>query len=215
MYDIDELERDWQQYWQDLAIDLHRSELIFQLLVNAYSQPHRHYHDLAHLRSVLTTISRFSSQLQNPIAVYLAAWFHDFSYDPQASTNELQSAEFASESLINIGVSQDIVDRVRVLILATKGHQIDRSDPDRCIFLDADLAIFGADPVRYQVYQQAIRREYSWVSDPAYRLGRIQVLESFLQRNRLYQTELLFSELEAIARNNINTEILLLSTALS
>jgi predicted metal-dependent HD superfamily phosphohydrolase len=111
---------------------------------------------------------------------------------------------------VNIGVASELIDRVQQLILATKGHQIDPNDLDRCIFLDADLAILGADPVIYQVYARSIRREYSWVSDTAYQTGRIRVLASFLQRDRLYYTDLLFDELESIARSNMQQEIDLL-----
>jgi predicted metal-dependent HD superfamily phosphohydrolase len=84
------------------------------------------------------------------------------------------------------------------------------SSSDRCIFLDADLAILGADPAEYQAYQRSIRREYSWVSDAAFRAGCIQVLESCLQRDRLYYTDLLFNELESIARYNLDREIAVL-----
>ncbi|WP_373545502.1 hypothetical protein [Chamaesiphon sp.] len=91
--------------------------------------------------------------------------------------------------------------------MATQGHQIDPDDPDLCIFLDADLAILGADPAQYQAYMRSIRCEYSWVSDAAYKVGRTQVLESFLQRDRLYYTDLLSDELESIARFNIKQEI--------
>ena len=78
--------------------------------------------------------------------------------------------------------------------------------------MDADLAIIGADPARYQAYQHAIRREYSWVADTVYQAGRIQVLESFLDRDRLYYTDLLFDELESIALYNIQQEITFLKT---
>jgi predicted metal-dependent HD superfamily phosphohydrolase len=212
MYNLDRLAKKWQKCWH-VALDSPEIERVFQQLVNAYIQPDRHYHNLTHIQHVLTTIDRFSATLQNPSAVYLAAWFHDFIYDSQASDNELQSAKAAGELLTVIGADKDLIDRVRVLILATQGHQIDPDDPDRCIFLDADLAILGIDIVQYRAYQQSIRHEYSWVSDRAYRAGRIRVLEHFLHRERLYHTDLLFNELESIARNNINTEILHLNTA--
>ncbi len=202
----------WQQSWQDLEIDLLDVDRVLQILIDAYTQPNRHYHNLTHIEHVLNTLDRFSSVLKNPLAVYLAAWFHDFIYDSQASDNELQSQEAAEALLINIGTSKDLIDRVSELILATQGHQIDRHDADRCIFLDADLAILGADPARYDLYQRSIRREYGWVSDEAYRTGRMRVLTSFLQRDRLYHTDLLFNELEAIARHNLTTEIIQLNT---
>jgi predicted metal-dependent HD superfamily phosphohydrolase len=212
MYDLDRLAKKWQKYWHSLALDSVAIERVFQQLVNAYIQPDRHYHNLNHIQQVLTTVDRFSATLQNPIAVHLAAWFHDFIYDAQASDNEVQSARAAEELLTVIGADKDLIDRVRIIILATQGHQIDPDDPDRCIFLDADLAILGATPVQYLAYHRSIRREYNWVSDAAYQAGRVRVLESFLQRDRLYHTDLLFNQLESIARNNIKTEILQLTT---
>jgi predicted metal-dependent HD superfamily phosphohydrolase len=232
VYDIDELSRRWQQCWSDRysfgdttrSID-HQTiaqsnqreiDRVFRLLVAAYTTPDRSYHNLNHIHHVLTILDRFTvnnsesspeTLLQNPVPVVFAAWFHDFVYDSQSADNELQSAKSATELLANIGISTESIDRVQQLILATKGHQIDPDDLDRCIFLDADLAILGADPIRYQAYQQSIRHEYSWVSDSEYRVGRIGVLESFLQRDRLYCTDLLFTELESIARNNIKHEI--------
>ncbi len=73
--------------------------------------------------------------------------------------------------------------------------------------LDADLAIFGANPGEYQKYARSIRQEYIWVSDANYIAGRTKVLENFLQRERIYLTEEIFNSLELSAHNNIKAEI--------
>ena len=203
---LDRLAQKWQQCFTDRFSTCDLDRRVFNILVAAYTQPDRHYHNLNHIDRLLTTIDRTES-LQNPTAVRLAVWFHDFVYDSQASDNEAQSAKSAEELLTNIGISSELIDRVQQLILATQGHQINPDDPDRCIFLDADLAILGADPVEYQAYMRSIRREYSWASDAAYKVGRIQVLESFLQRDRLYYSDILGDELESIARLNLKQEI--------
>jgi predicted metal-dependent HD superfamily phosphohydrolase len=209
----------WQQFWVDRSntpIDRVRQQeidRILQLLIAAYTQPDRHYHNLNHIHHLLTIIERFDrknspylERLQDPSSVILAAWFHDFVYDPQVADNEVQSARAATALLANLNISLDL-DRIEQLILATQGHQIDPDDADLCTFLDADLAILGADPVRYAAYQRSIRREYDWVDDATYRIGRSRVLASFLQRDRLYYTDLLFGELEARARLNLQQEI--------
>jgi predicted metal-dependent HD superfamily phosphohydrolase len=228
MDEIFQLSSKWQQCWLDhwssrseqesidpaIRILDQKQEIdrIFQLLVAAYTKPERHYHNLQHIHQILTIIDRFGDRVQNYISVYLSAWFHDFVYDPQVSDNENQSANAAKELLLNIGISKDLIDRVKQIILATQGHRGDPNDPDLCIFLDADLAILGTTPVEYLAYARSIRCEYSWVSDAAYQVGRIRVLESFLQRDRLYYTDLLFNELESIARLNIQQEIAALLT---
>jgi predicted metal-dependent HD superfamily phosphohydrolase len=215
MYIIDRLEQKWQELWQFRANsdpnepypDRQEIDRIFQLLVIAYTQSDRHYHNLQHIYHVLTILDRFANRLQDPMSVILAAWFHDFVYDSQSTDNEVQSAKIAKELLQDIGLSHKTIDRIQQLILATQGHQTDIWDNDLCIFLDADLAIFGTNPAQYQIYARSIRREYSWVSDELYRAGRIRVLESFLQRDRLYHTKLLFDDLESRARLNIEAEI--------
>jgi predicted metal-dependent HD superfamily phosphohydrolase len=213
MYDQNQLAKWWQQSWPDKSRFQPAIDRVFQLLVSAYTQPDRYYHNLDHIQQVLNTLEQFGDRLQDPIAVSLAAWFHDFVYNSQATDNEIQSAKLAGELLLDLGTPRALIDRIQQLILATQGHQIDPDDPDRCIFLDADLAILSVDPVRYQVYARSIRREYSWVSDAAYQVGRIRVLKSFLDRDRLYYTDLLFNELEALARFNIQQEIAVLQQA--
>jgi predicted metal-dependent HD superfamily phosphohydrolase len=214
MYDLDRLTNQWQQCCQSLSVDRSESDRLFQLLVNAYTQPDRYYHNLEHIDRVLATIDRFSDSIDQPLTVSLAVWFHDFVYDPQALDNELQSAKIARNLLKNCGGSLDLIDRVSQLILATQGHQIVSEDRDLSIFLDADLEILGAEPNIYQAYHQNIRREYSWVSDVDYRVGRMRVLDSFLQRDRIYHTELLFNELESISRTNIDREIQFLTSTI-
>jgi predicted metal-dependent HD superfamily phosphohydrolase len=217
-----ELTIGWQQFWvarSKAPLDRVRQQevdRIFKLLIAAYTQPDRHYHNLEHIHHLLTILERFDREdspqlerLQDPSSVILAAWFHDFVYDPQAADNEVQSAKAATALLSNLEMSLDL-DRIEQLILATKGHQVDPDDADLCIFLDADLAILGADPVRYAAYQRSIRCEYKWVDETSYRNGRSRVLASFLQRDRLYYTDLLFDELEAISRVNLQQELSLL-----
>ena len=55
-------------------------------------------------------------------------------------------------------------------------------------------------------YAAAIRREYTAVPEAAWRLGRAQVLDRFLARPRLYQTDLFHDRLEAAARANLAAE---------
>jgi predicted metal-dependent HD superfamily phosphohydrolase len=213
---IDEFNRKWQELWrlrsksgtnETSYPNRQAIDRVFQMLVIAYTQPDRHYHNLQHIHHVLTTLDRFAHRLLDPMSAILAAWFHDFVYDSRSTDNEVESAKLARKLLQDIGLSPETIDRTQQLILATKGHQADIDDNDLCIFLDADLAILGTNPEQYQIYARSIRREYSWVSDELYREGRTRVLESFLQRQRLYRTDILFDELESRARLNIQTEI--------
>ncbi len=202
---IDKLYRQWCSCWHDRQSIDPAIDKVFGLLVAAYNHPDRHYHNLTHIQSVLAILERFT--LQDPISIYLAAWFHDFIYDPRSSDNEIESAKAARELLTNLGMAIDRINRVERVILSTQGHRGDPDDRDLCIFLDADLAILGTNAHTYLAYSRSIRQEYAWVPDVEYRAGRIHVLASFLQRDRLYYTSQLFTELESIARFNIQQEI--------
>ena len=58
----------------------------------------------------------------------------------------------------------------------------------------------------YQTYALAIRQEYHWVSDDAYRTGRSRVLQQFLGRGRLYHGRELHAY-ETRARQNLTTKL--------
>jgi len=111
-----------------------------------------------------------------------------------------------------LGIPINTVECVKNLILHTKNHQAPSTDIDSQILLDADLAILGASELEYKTYAQGIRQEYAWVADELYRMSRIQVLQIFLQRERIYLTPQLFGKLEAKARLNLQAEIAALSS---
>jgi predicted metal-dependent HD superfamily phosphohydrolase len=63
---------------------------------------------------------------------------------------------------------------------------------DAAVLCDADLAILGAEPERFDHYDRQIREEYAWVPEPVYRQKRGEVLAGFLERPRIYRTRPFF-----------------------
>ncbi len=179
----------------------------WRLLVACYGENGRFYHNLDHLVQVLTTIDLLRDVAVDVTAVELAAWFHDAVYNPRRQDNEAASAALAGEWLSVLAVPQPRVERVKQLILATQHGQTAVSvDPDVAVLLDADLAVLAADPAQYDRYAQAIRQEYAFVDEVAYRNGRVHILQQFLQRSRLYHTPPMQPK-EPLARANIKREI--------
>lgn len=204
---IDILKYKWQKLLEPFPVKLSVSQRIFGDLVSAYSTVGRFYHTLEHINHVLETLEDLKLVAIDFSVIQLAAWFHDVIYDPKSQDNEDKSAEYAEVVLTELAIPWATIARVKTLILSTKTHQSPPDDIDCQILLDADLAILGAAESEYREYAQGIRQEYAWVTDEEYRWGRKQVLDKFLQRNRIYYTSELFLALEKRARDNLEGEI--------
>jgi predicted metal-dependent HD superfamily phosphohydrolase len=201
------LETAWRDLLQPFAVPEAAGAAAFADLASRYSEPSRHYHNLDHLAEVLGIIDGLTDEAADVGAVRWAAWLHDAVYNSQAKDNEERSAVLAEETLRHFGLPQPLVVNVGRLILLTKTHAADADDRDGHVLLDADLAILGAGGARYDEYAGAIRREYAWVEEAAYRQGRGQVLEGFLRRPRIYLTDALFASHEGPARHNLRREL--------
>ncbi len=177
----------------------------FDAIVSAYTTPPRAYHNLDHIEVCLTEFEMVKALAAAPIAIELAIWFHDVIYNPQAHDNEERSADFATEKLAGLGVADSLIHEVRHLILATK-HNAEVTG-DAALLTDIDLAILGKPDDEFDRYDAAIRQEYSWVPDDLYRVGRSRVLQGFLNRPSIYQTEFFGNRYEVQARINLQRAI--------
>ena len=174
-------------------------------LMAAWSEPHRHYHDQRHLRECLALSTRWRNFGRRSGEIAIALWFHDAIYDPQAGSNELNSAAWAARSLVRAGADSDTAQRVHDLVMATQ-HDAPaalKSGPDAQLLFDIDLSILGSPAERFERYDQDVRKEYVWVPGFRYQEARAQVLQSFLDRSRLYHGEHAVALLEAQARINL------------
>ncbi|MBP7962586.1 MAG: hypothetical protein KBG20_06780 [Caldilineaceae bacterium] len=77
--------------------------------------------------------------------------------------------------------------------------------------MDIDLSILGSDPADYDRYEAAIRQEYAWVPGFLFRRKRKAILQSFLDRPRLYATVFFRERLETQAHINLARAIAQLS----
>ena len=202
----------WRRVWTELgaqAID----GGVFNQLVAAYSERHRRYHTLQHLRECLAHCEAAGSLAQRPAEVELALWFHDAVYDPHRADNEERSAEWAWRSILAAGCAEEVAQRVQSLVLATRGHETVAGDADTQLLLDIDLAILGSAPARFAEYGSQIRAEYAHVPEADFRRGRAQVLSGFLARPRIYATAAFHDALEHRARENLAQALAVLAAA--
>ena len=176
-------------------------------LLTAYGEPHRAYHTVEHLRACLELLDQTRDAAERLAEVEAALWFHDAVYNPRAHDNEARSASWARSALTAGGVAEEIVTRVARLVMAT-AHDVQCAiSPDAALVVDIDLAILGAEPGAFDRYEKAVRAEYSWVDDDAWRQGRAAMVEGFLRRETIYRTPTLFRRLEANARKNLRRSL--------
>lgn len=171
-----------------------------------YAQPHRRYHNLEHLADCLREFDRAKHLAADPAALELAIWFHDAIYDPRAADNEERSAELAVDWLGKSQASYALTDSVRRLVLATKSHDASLH-VDAPLLVDVDLSILGQPPERFWEYERQIREEYSWVAAEVFAAKRAEILQKFLARPRIFNTEMFFQQMEAQARINLQASV--------
>jgi predicted metal-dependent HD superfamily phosphohydrolase len=176
-------------------------------LLGCWREPQRHYHTTAHLFDVLRVVDEHSGRAADPIAVTIAAWFHDAVYDPHRVDNEEASALLAEAVLPSLGLSSARIAEVARLVRLTATHDPVPGDRNGGLLSDADLAILAAGPVAYQAYTRAVRAEYAFVPDAAFATGRAEVLHHLLALPHLFHTPVLRDRWEDAARHNISNEL--------
>ena len=190
----------WRETWS--LFGAAPPEKLFHELVARYSEPHRFYHTLQHMRECFSVLAGASHLARRLIEVQLAVWFHDAVYDTRAHDNEEQSAYWAEESLIAEGVDSDVAVAVGKLVLATK-HTVVPEAEDAKLLVDVDLSILGATEPGFTEYERQIRQEYGWVAEDVFRQRRADILVLLLNRSSIYGTGWFASRLEEQARKNL------------
>lgn len=171
-----------------------------------YSESHRAYHNWNHIEHMLDLFDHYREQLQSPMEVELAIFYHDAIYDPKKKDNEEQSALLAESDLSQSSLDSERVVAVRNLIRCTEKHLPD-DHPDAKWLLDFDLAILGREEEVYVKYTKAIRKEYKMYPTLLYNQGRKKAMKKFLERERIFYTDEFFDRYESMARANIEREI--------
>jgi len=200
--------RSWQRAWSAWGVAAPDDAL--QAVLQAYAEPHRHYHSQQHLAECLGLLEPLLIHARHPGEVELAMWFHDAVYDVHAFDNEWQSALGVQRLLQREAVANEVTARVVDLILATRHSHMPQT-ADEQLLVDVDLSILGAEPARFDEYERQVRAEYAHVPEADFKQRRAAILRGFLQRPRLYATPQLQASHEARARANLQRSLAALS----
>ena len=209
------MDGDLRSSWLALCVRLKADgdcEAAGKRLFAHYDEEHRAYHNREHLEECLSLFARVRASALQPDAVELAIWFHDAVYNPRSNDNEEQSAALARRFCREVRLPLEFGERTAALIMATKSH-VPGEDADAQLLVDIDLGILGQSRERFARYEEAIRQEYRWVPEAAFRTGRAAVLRKFLSREWIYCTEFFRNSSETLARANLHWSLARLERA--
>lgn len=193
--------------------DFQISDNTIETLVDCYMQEHRHYHNLEHIDACLEELQRFEGKIDDSslFEVVLMISFHDAVYevgpDVKPGMNEHESAGMFMTSIEARAVGEESADIIYDGILHSARHTEtiprDELSPSQMLFLDIDLHGMGKDYDVFLRNGENIRKEFAWVNDTLFRLGRIAFFHKMLERSRIYYTDDMYHKYEANTRKNI------------
>ena len=180
-------------------------------VIAAYSEPHRFYHDIDHLHYMINRLMAFFPHLTKEMsdAILWAIFYHDIVYHipGQTVSNEDQSADLFLYNHIENPLSFVIARAIR----CTRTHILDEQWNNGTPFwtivshlIDLDLWALS-DEEAYLQNNEKIKRENN-ATDEQWIEGRSKWLEGFLERDRIYYTELGQSR-EAEARRILEADL--------
>ncbi|XRE42647.1 metal-dependent phosphohydrolase, HD superfamily [Tenacibaculum discolor] len=183
--------------------------LLWQEVVESYSDKKRYYHTLEHLDSLLFQLTPIKTEVNHWNTILFTLFYHDIIYNSLKSNNEEKSAELAIKRMKQLSVPNEIIENCYSQILATKSHKTSE-DSDTNYFTDADLSILGQDWEVYTQYYKNVRKEYAIYPNMIYNSGRKKALQHFLTMENIFKTDFFYLKFEETARINIQREIELL-----
>lgn len=169
-------------------------------VIQHYSEPHRHYHNLTHIRRIFDKAHHLNLHLND--AQRLAVLFHDVIYNPASKTNEEDSVLRMRELCqTECAHDEDQLEKASTIILATKHHTHD--DGEVGIVLDLDLVDLSADWSRFCYNERNIRKEYSMYDDAEWTVNRRNFLTGLLNKSQIFNTKLFRDKFQTAAIMNI------------
>jgi predicted metal-dependent HD superfamily phosphohydrolase len=199
MPNSDEVMQRARSFWQPLASRLSLDESVYRRLADGYSEPHRDYHAMDHVLEMLDCLEQSGDLVEDRDVMELAVWFHDVVYDSTAphGGNETASAELLAELCSGPAVSPAYA------IIEHSSHHGPSDDPDTRLFCDLDLYRLAGSYETFLQHGEAVRREYAWIDDAAWKAGRTKFMARLQERPSIYQTDYWRDRLESQAQSNI------------
>jgi predicted metal-dependent HD superfamily phosphohydrolase len=153
--------------------------------------PNYVYHNLAHTQRVVENTKEISAHLKFEESILedlvIAAWFHDTGYIDGAENHEVKSVQIAKEFLTTKNISEERIERVATIILATEVNYVPQDSLEE-IIRDADCAHLASK--EFLDIVSLLRKEWELSLDKKYTHAEwIELNLSFLTQKHSYYTD--------------------------
>jgi predicted metal-dependent HD superfamily phosphohydrolase len=206
----------WIQTWKLLALTypdqihpglLHQyrckgTDELFDLLAAAYSERPRQYHCVNHLQECFHFYDSLPRLSGKTARTEMALWFHDSVYKIVPRGNEEESANLCLQSLMDVGMLEDLAMDTANIILAD--HGVVLANPEQQVLSEVDLWILASPPERFREYEVQIRNEYKEVPDEVFYPTRARIMKRFAEKEHIYYTPEIRVQLEDRAKANLS-----------
>lgn len=190
-------------------------------LLNRWNAATRTFHNSQHLVNMLSRIDELSALTQDPDTLRIAAWFwgalgtqaSEFAAE-QSNKTISHCHRYVTETLGELGFSDDKKQRVCELIAHLFEHHAPAGDLDATALVDASMAVFASMPQEYKRYRQTVRDEYPHLSDLQYQIRRRRYIRALLKRSMIFRSPIA-SQWEASARQNLEAELVNLDASIA
>lgn len=189
-------------------------ECLAQNIYTTYTAPERGYHNIKHISNMLHNLDEFlmrskcAQKIKNINEFAFAILMHDYVHGTENDVDD--SIKQANEYLHKISLQYDCR-YIEQLIKATDYETCIETVFDQQLIQDLDLQTLGAIDTEYDRYAHLIRLEYKQCSDAVFYKERIKILNIFLSREYIFNTEYFRNKYERVARTNIARELLSIS----
>ena len=175
-------------------------------LLARWSEPHRRYHDIDHLRDILGYVDELAEHAADADAVRLAAWYHDAVYEGRPDDEEL-SARKAEADLAALGAAGGARRRGGAADPDDRRARPGGRRPGRRGALRRRPRLAGGSARAVPAQHRGHPAEYAHVADEAFRSGRARVIGALLAAPALYRTPVARQRWEQAARANLTAEL--------
>ena len=205
------LQKQFLSVWRRQAVLFNKQAalVIFNALVEKYSESQRAYHGLSHISNSLKYFEACRNEAVDPDAIEIAIWFHDCIYEIGAADNEQKSVDWFLDQTQD-QLSSELRDKIAELIMDTTHKNVPATSDGR-LLADVDMSSFGRPWNEYIRDSKAVCDEFPEQDTAQKDRKLVGFLQYLLGKGPIYHSPFYARHYEQKAQENISKHIRLLT----